>query len=277
MSTPSNQDSIRLDKLMVELGLVSSREKAQALISSGLVTVNGEKARSSDQRVRRGTKVIVKESLPYVSRGGYKLAYALDRFQIDVKDKVALDAGASTGGFTDVLLQRGAKKVYAVDVGYGQLDVKLRNDPRVVNLERTNIRFLDSLPELVDIVTADLSFISLVLVIPKLVSLSKEHADYLLLVKPQFEAGRHQVKKGVVKDPKVHNEVLHRIVESAKSEGLSLKGIVPSPILGPAGNVEFIAWFNRLHELDSTNIPMMIEAAISESEKIKTSKEHVSD
>jgi 23S rRNA (cytidine1920-2'-O)/16S rRNA (cytidine1409-2'-O)-methyltransferase len=238
----------RLDLLLVERGLAETRERARALIMAGSVTANGQRADKPGMAYTDDVAVEVKEALPYVSRGGFKLAGALAAFGLGprVAGAVALDAGASTGGFTDVLLQHGAARVYAADVGSGQLAWKLRTDPRVVVMDDTNVRHLESLPEPVDLVVADLSFISLNLVLPALVRVSKATAWMVLLIKPQFEAGRTQVGKGgVVRDPAVHRAVLERVAGEFAAQGLTLAGLARSPLLGPAGNVEFLAYLER--------------------------------
>jgi 23S rRNA (cytidine1920-2'-O)/16S rRNA (cytidine1409-2'-O)-methyltransferase len=234
---------VRLDALLAERGLADSREKAQALIMAGAVTVNREPAQKAGQLVAPGAEIAVRQAQPYVSRGGYKLAHALDCFGISVKDRVALDVGASTGGFTDVLLQRGARRVYAVDVGYGQLHSRLRGDPRVVVLERTNARHLEVLPEPAQLATVDVSFISLRLVLPPVRRLLKPDSSMIVLIKPQFEAGRQEVSRGgVVRSAATHRRVLEDLADWLRTQQLSLRGLVPSPISGPAGNVEFLAW-----------------------------------
>lgn len=179
----------------------------------------------------------------YVSRGALKLAKALDTWNIDPAGKVALDVGASTGGFTDLLLRRGARRVYAVDVGYGQLHYKLRNDPRVVSMERTNVRYLTELPEAVDLAVIDVSFISLRLALPPVFNLVQN--QIVALIKPQFEAGRHQVKKGVVRDPAVHRDVVNALIEWSKDQAWQITDVVPSPLKGPAGNIEFLSHWTR--------------------------------
>ena len=251
----------RLDVLLVERGLVKSREKARRLVMAGKVRVGDRVVTKPGTFVVPDAPLTVKELPRYVSRGGLKLEAALRAFDIDPAGKVALDVGASTGGFTDCLLQHGARRVYAVDVGYGQLAWKLRQDPRVVVMERTNIRYLESLPEPVDIATIDVSFISLRLVLPAVVRLLKPQADVVALVKPQFEAGREQVGKGgVVRDPNVHRQVLVGILDFARSLGLHPYGLVPSPLRGPAGNVEFfahLAWGKGERPFD-------VEAAVEE-------------
>lgn len=238
----------RLDILLVERGLVESREQAQRLILAGSVTVDGEVRDKPGQRVSPESVVEIRQPLPYVSRGGVKLAAALDDFGLPVTGLVAVDVGASTGGFTDCLLQRGVARVYAIDVGYGQLAWKLRTDPRVVVLERTNIRYLGQLPggELADLAVIDTSFISLTLVLPATLRLLKPSAQIVALIKPQFEAGKEQVGKGgVVRDPTVHRRVIEETAELAGQLGLGVAGLTVSPAPGPAGNVEFLIWLQR--------------------------------
>lgn len=236
---------VRLDTLLVARGLAESRTKAQALVMAGSVRVGGQPASKPGALVDEGATVEVLAPLPYASRGGYKLAHALDRFGLSPLGRTALDVGASTGGFTDVLLQRGAAHVYAVDVGYGILDYRLRADPRVSALERTNIRHLEALPEgaRADCAVIDVSFISLKLVLPAVARLITPDAWVVALVKPQFEAGAEQVGKGgVVRDPAVHRAVLRELLAFAGSAGLPPRGLERSPITGPAGNIEFLAW-----------------------------------
>lgn len=236
----------RLDQLVVERGLVDSREKARALIMAGDVLLNERVVDKPGTMVPADAALALRAVLPYASRGGLKLAHALDAFGLVVRDLVALDVGASTGGFTDVLLQRGARRVYAVDVGYGQLDYKLRVDPRVVVLEKTNIRYLESLPEQADLATVDVSFISLHKVLPPTLRLLKEDGFVVALVKPQFEAGREQVGKGgVIRDPAVHAAVLRRLLGWAREQGLGVRGLTVSPLRGPAGNKEFLVHLAR--------------------------------
>lgn len=231
---------MRLDVLLVQRGLTDSREQAQALIMAGNVLVDGQPRIKASTMVPDAANVEVREPLPYVSRGGLKLAGALRDFGLDVSGLTFLDIGASTGGFTDCLLQAGARRVYAIDVGYGQLDWRMRQDPRVVVLERTNVRHLESLPELADAAVVDVSFISLTLVLPTVVRLTKPEAWIVTLVKPQFEAGRQQVGKGgVVRDPEVHRAVLLKVANWARAHGLVVRGVTVSPLLGPAGNREF--------------------------------------
>ncbi|MDP3046782.1 MAG: TlyA family RNA methyltransferase [Chloroflexota bacterium] len=239
MKTPSAKS--RLDLLLVTRGLATTRERAQALVLAGEVLVDGLPAAKPGMSVSADAALAVRAGLPYVSRGGIKLAHALDAFGLDVTGRVALDVGASTGGFTDCLLQRGAARVYAVDVGYGQLDWKLRQDPRVVVLEKTNIRHLKALPEQPTLAVADASFISLRLVLPAVWRLVASQADAVVLVKPQFEAGRSQVGKGgVVRDPAIRQAVVDDLAAWAVANGWQVGGVVTSPITGPAGNVEFL-------------------------------------
>jgi 23S rRNA (cytidine1920-2'-O)/16S rRNA (cytidine1409-2'-O)-methyltransferase len=232
----------RLDLLLVQRGLAESREKARALILAGAVLVDGHPIAKAGMLVPEGAPVEVEPGPQYVSRGGEKLAGALEAFQFDVSGLVVVDVGASTGGFTDCLLRNGAARVYAVDVGYGLIDYRLRQDPRVTVVERVNIRYLESLPEKADLATIDVSFISLEKVIPAVVRLLKEDSRIVALVKPQFEARRQEVgKRGVVRDPQVHAAVLGRHIAWGARHGLRLLGLTKSPLLGPAGNKEFFA------------------------------------
>ncbi len=226
---------------MVQRGLAESRSQAQALVLAGEVIVGGQVALKPGLKVHDEAQVEVRERLPYVSRGGLKLAAALDAFRVPVQGVVCADVGASTGGFTDCLLQRGAARVYAIDVGYGQLAWQLRRDERVVVMERTNVRYVEALPEAVQFVAMDASFISLGLLLPPVVRWLSPGADVIPLVKPQFEAGRGQVGKGgVVRDPAVHRQVLEQVAGYATGLGLAVLGVTRSPITGPAGNVEFL-------------------------------------
>ena len=238
----------RLDVLMVEKGLEQSRERAKALIMSGIVYVGGQKAESPGQSYPENSEIEVRgKKLPFVSRGGLKLQKAIEYFGIDPKDKVVMDIGASTGGFTDCLLQHGAKKVYAVDVGYGQLAWSIRTDPRVVCMERCNIRYVtpEQIGEPLDMVVTDVSFISLKLVLPVAKSLMHGNGEAVALIKPQFEAGKEKVgKKGVVRDPKVHQEVIQEILDFSKGIGFGIKGLTFSPIKGPEGNIEFLVYLS---------------------------------
>ena len=237
---------VRLDVALTTQGLAASRQKAQAVIMSGLVFVDGKRVDKCGAQVAENAVIEVRgKTLPYVSRGGLKLEKAMQCFPLNLKGVTAMDCGASTGGFTDCMLQNGAVKVYAVDVGYGQLDWKLRQDPRVVCMERTNARYLtaEQIPEALDFVSVDVSFISLGLILPALSPLLAERADLVCLIKPQFEAGKGKVgKKGVVRDPKVHLEVLEQFLRHAAESALTVKGITYSPIKGPEGNIEYLGW-----------------------------------
>ena len=233
-------ERLRLDQALVTRGLVPSRERGQAMIRAGLVTVGGRLAERPDQLVDVETAIAVESGSAYVSRGGEKLAGALDQFYLDPQGRSCLDVGASTGGFTDVLLRRGATTVIAVDVGYGQLAWSLRQDPRVRVMERVNIRHLDQLPFEADLGVVDVSFISLRLVLPVVRRLLSRPGDVVALVKPQFEAGKGQVGKGgVVRDPAVHSQVLRELREFAATIGYGVRGEASSPILGAKGNREF--------------------------------------
>jgi 23S rRNA (cytidine1920-2'-O)/16S rRNA (cytidine1409-2'-O)-methyltransferase len=233
----------RLDRLLAERGLAPSRQRAAALIIEGKVRVDGQRARKAGQTVAPDARVeVLEEHELYVSRGGIKLAGALDFFCLSVAGLVAMDVGASTGGFTDCLLQRGVRRVYAVDVGYGQLAWKLRQDPRVVAIERTNVRYLtrEEVPEPVDLATIDTSFISLTKVIPRVVEFLKEGGRLLALIKPQFEVGRGLVGKGgVVREPGLHQAVVSKLERFCRDQGLAVEGVTESPLLGPKGNREF--------------------------------------
>ncbi len=235
---------VRLDQLVFERGLTESRERAKTTIMSGVVFVNGQRMDKPGTPVASDASVEIHgETLPFVSRGGYKLDKALKVFPVDPSGKVCIDCGASTGGFTDVLLQHGAARVYAVDVGYGQLAWKLRTDERVVNIERTNLRYISEaeISEPLDLAVMDVSFISIRLVLPAVQQLLKDGADLICLIKPQFEAGREAVgKKGVVRDPSVHKEVIRQILDFAASRSLRVEGLDYSPIKGPEGNIEYI-------------------------------------
>jgi 23S rRNA (cytidine1920-2'-O)/16S rRNA (cytidine1409-2'-O)-methyltransferase len=232
----------RLDILLHKKGLAESRERARRMIMAAQVLVDGQVVDKPGARVPSSAVLAVKERLRYVGRGGLKLEAALQAFGLDVRGVVAADIGASTGGFTDCLLQHGAARVYAVDVGYGQLAWRLRTDSRVVVMERVNARYLRELPELVDLATVDVSFISLTLVLPAVMQLLKPEGQIISLIKPQFEAGPDQVGKGgVVKDPDVHHAVLCNVLGWAAANGLRINGVIASPLHGPAGNVEFFA------------------------------------
>ncbi|MEZ4656280.1 MAG: TlyA family RNA methyltransferase [Caldilineaceae bacterium] len=277
-AAPKSAAKQRLDLLLVERNLAESREKARRLIMAGEVLVNEQVWDKPGRAAPVDAEIRVRTTLPFVSRGGVKLAAALDAFQLDVTGLCALDVGASTGGFTDCLLQRGARRVYAVDVGYGQLAWKLRSDPRVIALDRTNIRHLETLPLMpdgrpphVDLAVIDASFISLELVLPSTLQLIGENAHVVALIKPQFEAGKESVGKGgVVRDPNVHRRVLQETLDMAHKLGLITRGLIGSPLLGPAGNLEFLVWWQKgfssvgrlQNDLPATDIRAMIEQAL---------------
>ena len=239
----------RLDVLLFEKGMVPSRERAKAIIMSGIVYVNNQKADKAGMSIPEDAEIEIRgKTNSFVSRGGLKIEKALTYFQIDPKDLCAMDIGASTGGFTDCLLTRGARKVYSIDVGYGQLAWKLRQDPRVVCMERTNIRkvtpdMLDDVPEFAVI---DVSFISLKLVLPVVAQLLNEHGRIACLIKPQFEAGKGKVgKKGVVREPEIHLDVLNAFIEDAHEAGFHVYNLTFSPIKGPEGNIEFLGYIGK--------------------------------
>lgn len=244
MDRPDKNTKNRLDMLIVEKGLCESRQRAQALIMAGHVFVDSVKVDKPGTKIAEKAQIHLKcDDFPYVSRGALKLENALKYLEIDIHNDVCLDVGASTGGFTDCLLQFGAAKVFAVDVGYGQLAWKLRQDPRVISMERTNIRYLsrDSISDPIDLATIDTSFISLKLVVPAVLGFLKENARILALIKPQFEVGKGRVGKGgVVRDPHLHEEVIDDLTSFFKGMNLETEAVIPSPILGPKGNREFI-------------------------------------
>ena len=237
-------DKIRLDIAVTQRGLAESREKAKALIMAGQVYLNGQKELKAGATVKPDDEIEVRGSRnPFVSRGGLKLQKAAEKFDIDLADCICMDIGASTGGFTDCMLTHGAKKVYSIDVGYGQLAWKLRTDERVVNMERTNFRYVthEQIPEDIDFASVDVSFISLKIILPVLSELHKSDGQAVCLIKPQFEAGREKIgKKGVVRDPQVHIEVVENIVAFALESGFDVKNLDFSPIKGPEGNIEYL-------------------------------------
>ena len=261
MSAPSRE---RLDEAVTRLGLAPTRSKARAMIMAGDVLVNGLPSLQAGTAVKAGDEIRLKTRPRFVSRGGEKLDHALNEFGIGVTGFVCADLGASTGGFTDCLLQRGAAGVYAVDVGYGQIDQKLRDDPRVVVEERVNARYLESLPEPVDLVVIDVSFISLALILPVAATLLTDHGICVPLVKPQFEAGRKDVGKGgVVRDRAIHRRVLDEVAGYAVAHGFAICGVTTSPITGPAGNVEFLMDLRK--GVESPNDPaLLIEKVFAE-------------
>jgi len=257
----------RLDVELVNRGLVESREKGRALIMAGSVYVDGQKAFKAGDRIKDGMNIEIRGAkLKYVSRGGLKLEKSLEVFPLELSGRVCADIGASTGGFTDCMLQNGASKVYAIDVGYGQLAWKLRSDDRVVNMERTNIRYLDFnlIEDKVEFVSIDVSFISLKLVLPVAYELLSDGGELVALIKPQFEAGREEVgKKGVVRDPLVHKNVIETITAFAHETGFSVKGIDFSPIKGPEGNIEYLMYLakdgNNTTVIDTETVEQVVE------------------
>lgn len=239
-------EKLRLDVVVQQRGLAPSREKARGMIMAGEVLVNEVMVDKPGARIAVDDLVTVKSRPRFVSRGGDKLAAALDEFEINVLGRVCADVGASTGGFTDCLLQNGAARVYAIDVGYGQIDYGLRQDARVTVMERVNARYVERLEQPVDIVVIDASFISLKVLLPVIRNWLKPEADVITLVKPQFEAGRRDVGKGgVIKDRQVHARVLREVIDFAQSIGFGIYGLTVSPLKGPAGNTEFLAWFGQ--------------------------------
>jgi len=258
-------EKARLDQLLVDRGLAGGRGEAQRLIEDGLVSSSGVLLRRTGQAVALDIQLVVEHPpVAYASRGGLKLAAALDRFPVAVAGVVALDTGASTGGFTDVLLRRGAARVYAIDVGYGQLAWTLRTDPRVVVMERVNIRYLQELPERPALATIDVSFISLDLVLPAIRRLLADDGQAICLIKPQFEAGKRYVGKGgVVRDPEAHAMVLRRVLGRARDDDWRVGGLLRSPITGPAGNREFLAWLHHGPAADDDDLERSIAGVLS--------------
>lgn len=253
------QKKTRIDKLLVERELAPTRSKGQALILAGEVFVDGERIDKAGMSVPNDAKITLKAPMPFVGRGGFKLAGALETFGIDVNGRYCADVGACTGGFTDVLLQNGAEKVFSIDVGYGQLDWKLRQDDRVEVMERTNARYLETIGDLVSFVCIDVSFISLRLILPAVKKWLTESADIVTLIKPQFEAGPKQVGKGgIVKDTAVHQQVLQDIIQWAQNNEYALVDLMQSPVKGSNGNIEFLAWFHV------GNRPLQNQEAIDE-------------
>lgn len=265
-------EKIRLDVLLTDKGLVPSREKAKALIMAGQVYIDNQKCDKAGMLVDPAAAApeIRGETLKYVSRGGLKLEKALAEFPITLQGKTAMDIGASTGGFTDCMLQNGAKKVFAVDVGYGQFAWKLRNDSRVVNMERTNIRYVtpEQIGEALDFVSIDVSFISLCLVLPVARELLAEDGEIIALIKPQFEAGRSQVgKKGVVRDVRIHEEVVKKIIDFSNEIKLYPAGLSYSPVKGPEGNIEYLVYLRKVPSdisISNENIKKTVEESHKE-------------
>ena len=263
----------RLDCLLFEQGLAESREKARAMIMEGNVYVDNQKSDKPGTMLPATVAIEVRgTTLPYVSRGGLKLEKAMKLFPISLENKVCMDIGASTGGFTDCMLQNGAKKVYSIDVGYGQLAWKLRTDERVVNLERTNVRYLteEQVPEQIDFFSVDVSFISLCLVLPVARNFMADGAQAVCLIKPQFEAGRGKVgKKGVVREQSIHVEVVEKITGFVLENGFSVEGLTFSPVKGPEGNIEYLLFLSKAEQPQS--IPLDIPALVAESHDVLSS------
>ena len=258
----------RLDILLVEKGIITSRERAKACIMEGKVYVNGQKVDKAGEKVSSDAEIEYRgDKLKYVSRGGLKLEKAMNSYSISLENKVCMDIGASTGGFTDCMLQNGAKKVFSIDVGYGQFAWKLRVDPRVVCMERTNIRYvtLDDTKELCNFASIDVSFISLTKVIPAAINLLDEHGEIMALIKPQFEAGKDKVgKKGVVREASTHKEVIEKVVNFAKENKLDILGLDYSPIKGPEGNIEYLIYLKKTNKeinFDATKIDDVVNAS----------------
>lgn len=262
----------RLDILLVDRGIITSRERAKTSIMAGKVFVDGRRVDKAGEKVPVTANIEYKgEKLPYVSRGGLKLEKAMKNFPITLKGKVCMDIGASTGGFTDCMLQNGASKVFSIDVGYGQFAWKLRTDERVVCMERTNIRYVkpEDLGELVDFASIDVSFISLKKIMPATVELLKDNGEVVALIKPQFEAGKEKVgKKGVVRDSEVHKEVVFGIIDYLIEHNLNVLGVSYSPIKGPEGNIEYLVYFTKDTERESTfvreDVDKVVEASHTE-------------
>jgi len=260
----------RLDTMMVQKGLVQSREKARNAILAGMVLVNGQVKNKAGTLVNPEDEIIIKENpIPYVSRGGLKLEKAINLFRLPVKDRIYLDVGASTGGFTDCLLKNGASKVYSIDVGYGQLAWELRQDPRVVVMERTNIRYVkpEDLEDVPQGAVIDVSFISLKLVLPVVRELLSNDAHIIALVKPQFEAGKENVgKNGVVRNPEVHRQVLCDILSWCLESEFVIRGLTFSPVRGPKGNIEFLLYLCKAHSIQQTlNIKELVFKVVKEA------------
>ena len=253
----------RLDVYLTEHGFAQSRERAKSIIMSGHVFVNNQRSDKAGDIVPEGALVEVRGGeLKYVSRGGLKLEKAVSEFSLDLKDKICMDVGASTGGFTDCMLQNGASKVYSVDVGYGQLAWKLRSDKRVINMERTNIRYVtdEQVPDKLDFASIDVAFISLKLVLPVVKSLLSDSGTGVALIKPQFEAGREKVgKKGVVRDPAVHAEVIQNVLDFTLELGLKISAVTFSPIRGPEGNIEYLMYFSKNGEDNEIDVEGIVK------------------
>ncbi len=262
----------RLDILLVQKGLCPSREKAKASIMAGIVYVDGQKSDKAGNMVDENAEIVVKSNIcPYVSRGGLKLEKSMKEWDLNLENKVCMDIGASTGGFTDCMLQNGATKVYAIDVGYGQLDYKLRIDERVVNMEKCNVRYLDpeTIAEPINFISIDVSFISLKLIFPVCAKVLADNGQIVCLVKPQFEAGREQVgKKGIVRDKNVHKEVIENVIKYAEDNGFYPVGLTFSPVTGAKGNIEYLLALSKSQDMcyDVSCIQDVVENSHAELE-----------
>ncbi len=268
-------EKVRLDTYIYQEGYATSREKAKALIMSGVVYVDNQKSDKPGIMITEQSVVEVRgKGLKYVSRGGLKLEKAIGFFDIIIQNKICMDVGASTGGFTDCMLQNGASKVYSIDVGYGQLDWKLRTDERVVNFERTNVRYLseDKVPDKIDFTSIDVSFISLTKVLPVVQRFLSERGEIVCLIKPQFEAGRENVgKKGVVRDPSVHIMVINKIIAFSKELGFKIAGLTFSPVKGPEGNIEYLLYLQKrdnLIEVTDIDVDKIVSDSHNELDKL---------
>ncbi len=265
----------RLDKLLFEKGLVESREKAQRLIMSGVVYVNDQKVDKAGTKVKEDSKIFIKQKMPYVSRGGFKLEKGLKVFKPEIKDKICIDIGSSTGGFTDCLIQNEAKKVYAVDVGTNQLHEKLKSNPKVISLEKTNARYLTEkeIPEKIDFFVSDVSFISITKILPNLCNLLKENAEGIILIKPQFELSKEEVKNGVVKEPNLHKKAIQKVIETLQNSCYEIIDLSFSETWGPEGNIEFLCYLrkneNRKKPFDYKKIEKVVEEAHKKYREVK--------
>lgn len=264
-------DKERIDVLLVDKGLVKSRAKAKEYIKSGCIFVNNEKITKSSMKISPDIDIVIKGNpIPFVSRGGLKLDKALDEFGISVNDKIVLDIGASTGGFTDCMLKRGARKVYAIDVGTDQLSSELRNDSRVVSMENTNVRNMspDDIEEKGQFACIDVSFISLRLILPVIITLTSSDADIVALIKPQFEAGKDRIgKHGIVKNSKIHKEILQELYDFCKEKGLYFRNLTFSPVKGGSGNIEYLTHISKTQD-DSVNFRELIDNVVDTSHNI---------
>jgi 23S rRNA (cytidine1920-2'-O)/16S rRNA (cytidine1409-2'-O)-methyltransferase len=260
---------LRLDKFLIERGFFTTRSKAQEAIKRGFVMVNGKKINKSGFYVDKDSDIKIIDNLPFVSRGGEKLKEIIERFDIEIENKICIDIGSGTGGFTEVLLKYGAKKVYAVDVGKGILDENLRRDKRVIVKEGLNARYIDEndIPEIVDLIVQDTSFISSKLIISNVKKFLKENGDYIVLIKPQFEVGKENLKYGVVKDFNLHKDVLLSILNFIKIEGFHPIGLIPSPIKGKDGNIEYLIYMIKKEILFDFSFEYIVEKVVKEAEE----------